>query len=349
MSRVIASCTRSLGPLPGELRAVAGTGRAGDLVIARITRIGAYPRTENTHGREVLVRPGDEIVGVLGDRHSSTSIYGGLPPDGLAVTPGAPADLLAVGGVIGTAASSPASLGAPTRLELAGLAAPAGGEPLRIRPALSAARPAVPLVLVGGTAAEVGKTTFAAALVHHLTHRHGLAVGVTKLAGTGRMRDLLTMADAGARCAADFVDAGLPTTYSVPPSTVTGVARHLIADLARDGARLIVAELGGDLWGAGIPAILADDAVSAMACCLVLVPSDTMASLGAATWVRSSGIAIPTVHGVPFRNVVAARQRLLDGLGVRPVDPQDAVDLDRVYDELIHPALAGAIQPAELT
>ncbi|MEU2246323.1 hypothetical protein [Streptomyces sp. NPDC019224] len=342
MSTVIASCTRGAGTLPEQLTPVVGTGHAGDLVIARVVRVGAYPRVENTHGRDVRIRVGDEIVGVLGDRHSTTSIYGGLPDGGLAVRAGAPADLLAVGGVIGTAASSPASLGTATALELVGLAADESGEVVRLRPRTAASVPATPVVFIGGTAAEVGKTTFASALVHHLAARHGLRVGVTKLAGTGRLRDLLTLADAGAHCAADFVDAGLATTYGHTPEAVVGTARHLVSRLTDEGADIVIAELGGDLWGAGIPNILRDADLVAAARALVLVPSDAMASLGADTWLAQNGITIPPVHGVPHRNVMAARERVGKGMGVQLVDPHDEQDMRRLVTEVLLPAMAGA-------
>ncbi|WP_053660909.1 hypothetical protein [Streptomyces sp. MMG1121] len=342
MSTVIASCTRGAQALTERPTAVEGTGRAGDLVIARVIRVGAYPRVENTHGRDVRIRPGDEIVGVLGERHSTTSIYGGLPEGGLPVTAGAPADLLAVGGVIGTAASSPASLGPATALELVGLAADGQGRVISLRPRTAPSAPATPVVFVGGTAAEVGKTTFASALVHQLAARHGMRVGVTKLAGTGRLRDLLTLADAGAHCAADFVDAGLATTYGHPADTVVGAARHLVGRLTEEGAEIVVAELGGDLWGAGIPGILRDPGLAAAARALVLVPSDTMASLGADAWLTQNGITIPPVHGVPHRNVLAARERVGRGMGVELVDPHDEDDLERLIAGLRQPVAAGA-------
>ncbi|RAJ35255.1 hypothetical protein K353_05122 [Kitasatospora sp. SolWspMP-SS2h] len=346
MSTVITSCTRGAQELPERPTAVEGTGRAGDLVIARVVRVGAYPRVENVHGRDVRIRVGDEVVGVLGDRHSTTSIYGGLPEDGLAVGAGTPADLLAVGGVVGIAASSPSSLGTATALELTGLAAGPDGRVLSLRRRAAAEAPATPVVFVGGTAAEVGKTTFAAALVHHLAARYGVRVGVTKLAGTGRLRDLLTLADAGAHCAADFVDAGLATTYGHTADTVVGAARHLAARLTGEGAEIVVAELGGDLWGAGIPDILRDPGLVAAARALVLVPSDTMASLGADTWLTRNGITVPPVHGVPHRNVMAARERVGRGMGVELVDPHDEGDLDRLVTGLLLPALPARAVPA---
>ncbi|WP_328720686.1 hypothetical protein OHT52_15195 [Streptomyces sp. NBC_00247] len=342
MSRVIASCTRGAQALPERLTSVEGTGRAGDLVIARVVRVGAYKAVENIHGRDVRIRVGDELVGVLGDRHSTTSIYGGLPESGLPVRAGAPADLMAVGGVIGIAASSPASLGTATALELVGLAADADGRVVRLERRSAPTVTGIPVVFVGGTAAEVGKTTFAAALVNHLATRHGMRVGVTKLAGTGRLRDLLTLADAGAHCAADFVDAGLATTYGHSAEAVVGAARHLVGRLAEEGAELVVAELGGDLWGAGIPDILRDAGLVDAARALVLVPSDTMASLGADTWLTQNGITIPPVHGVPHRNVMAARERVGRGMGVQLVDPHDEQDMERLVREVLLPVPAEA-------
>jgi hypothetical protein len=60
-----------------------------------------------------------------------------------------------------------------------------------------------------------------------------------------------------------------------------------------------------------------------------------MASLGVDLWVRTNQISIPTVHAVPHRNVMAARERLGRGLGVDPVDPQNRDDLDRLCANLL--------------
>jgi hypothetical protein len=340
MPSLVASCTRGARKLPSQLAVIDGIGRPGDVVLARVSAIGAYPRVENLQGRDVRIRVGDKLVGVLGNRNSSTSIYGGLPEEGLEVRDGAPADLLAVGGVVGISASSPSSLGPATRLELLGIATDPypPGEPIRLAPKSAVKCPGTPIVFVGGTSAEVGKTTFASALVNHLRSRHGVRVGVTKLAGTGRLRDLLTLADAGAHCSADFVDAGLATTYREPDEVVVGAARHLVQRLTDEGAQMIVAELGGDLWEGGIPALLRDPELTALAVALVIIPSDTMASLGAATWLRDAGIEIATAHGVPYRNVMAARERLRRSMGVVPVDPFAPDDLERLCTELLWPA-----------
>ncbi|MFI5528236.1 hypothetical protein ACIA8O_06700 [Kitasatospora sp. NPDC051853] len=350
MNRFVSGSARGVSPaeLPHPFEQfTGGTGTAGQLVLARVLTVGAYPRVENLEGRDVVIRPGDEFVGVLGERYSSTSIYGGLPEGGLPAGAGRQADLLAVGGLIGLAASSPGNLGTPTRLELLGLVSGPGGDPVRLVPKLGEGRTVAPVLLVGGTAAEVGKTTFGSALVHHLSSRHGLRVGVTKLAGTGRRRDLLTLADAGAHCAADFVDAGLASTYGHPAATVTGVARHLLERLTAEGAEVIVAELGGDLWAGGIPALLADPVLAGAARGLVLVPSDSMASLGVETWVRQQGLTLPTVHGVPRRNVVAARERLGSAMGVEPVDPFEPADLDRLCGQLLADLTDGARRRAD--
>ncbi|HEU5268326.1 MAG TPA: hypothetical protein VFU36_00270 [Jatrophihabitans sp.] len=325
------SCTRGAGALPADYRIRPGIGRSGDLVLARVLEVGCYPRVEIPSGREVRLRAGDELVAVLGNRQSSTSLVGGVPADGLPVGHGCRADLLAAGGVVGITECSPSFLGPPTRLELIGLLHD-GRTGLALTPK-AGPEPAgnCPIVFVGGTAAEVGKTTFAAALVHHLARE--FRVGVTKLAGTGRLRDLLTLADAGAVCAADFVDAGLATTYGHDGSVVVAAAHHLVDRLVAAGSEVIVAELGGDLWAAGIPALLADPALRQAACALVLVPSDTMASLGAHTWLAEQQLDLPVAHAVPYRNVLAARQRLRDGLGVEPFDATSAEDLQRFCAE----------------
>lgn len=337
-----ASCCRATRQPLDDLTVRSGTGRAGDLVVAEVLRVGAYPALETTDAREVRLRPGTRILGVLGNRFTTTSIYGTVPADGLDTGDGAEADLLAVGGIIGVAASTPAGMGQPTRVRLLGLAYGADGQQLRAQPIRSEAAARVPIILVGGTAAEVGKTTFAANLVNYLSGVCGLRVGVTKLAGTGRLRDLLTLADAGASVALDFVDGGLPTTYGHPDELVTGVARHLVDRLAGDGAEIVVAELGGDLWGAGIPALLHDPALTATARALVVIPSDAMAAYGAATWLQDQNFTVPIAHGVPRRNITAAQERLGTILGEHVFDAMRRTELDAFRERFLAASTAGA-------
>jgi len=333
---VVASCARGFGLESAGLSVGTGPGRAGDLVAARVTSVGSYPEVETPSGRDRRLRPGDVLVGVLGVRESTTSLYGGVPAAGVPLEPGDPLDLLAVGGVLGHATGWPSAMGEPTRLAVLGRVCRAGqpGEPLSLRPRSAHDVPRVPLILVGGTAAEVGKTTLSTKLVRHLADARGLRVGVCKLTGTGRMRDLLSLLDAGAVAGADFVDAGVATTYGLGADGASGVARWLVGRLAGEGVDVVVAELGGDLSGGNVSGILADPLLAGITRHLVVVGSDAMAAFGARCWLDRHGLTYRTSFAVPRRNPRANEQRFTSLLGVAPVDPDRAESLDRLVDAM---------------
>ncbi|GAA2083201.1 hypothetical protein GCM10009801_43500 [Streptomyces albiaxialis] len=315
-------------------------------MLARVTSVGKYPAVlEIPSGRERPLWAGDVLIGVLANRFSSTSLYGRIPEGGLEVRVDRATDLLSLAGVIGPAQARPSALASHTEVRLLGLVADARkpAQPLGLLPKSPQHYRSCPTIVIGGTASNVGKTTFAGNLVRHLVRRAGLRVGVTKLAGTGRLGDLLQLSDAGAHASADFVDAGLATTYGLPDETVTTAAKYLLTRLREQESQVIVAELGGDLWEAGIPALLDDPELQESFRCLVVIPSDTMATLGAAHWLRQRGIECPVFHGMPPRNELASMDRLTAGLGEKPVDARSAHDmgvlLGKALPDLRFPAL----------
>lgn len=322
---LVASCIRSVCLPSTGLELTRRDAVVDDIVVGRITSIGGYPVIEDRAGAEQPLCPGDLVTVAMGNRLSTTSYFGKIGDAGIPV--GSEIDLLSAGGIAGIAEGAPRYLAEPTRLRLlgvlatadhavvrAGATAPLSAEPLR-----------VPVLLVVGTAAEVGKTTFASSLVEHLAMR-GVRVAATKLTGTGRLRDLLAMKKAGAHAAADFVDAGLPTTYCRTSDTVRAAARSLVRRLAESGAEFVVAECGGDLIGGGVPDLLTDPVLQACCVGVVIVPSDVVASYGAEHWLLQTAPGLPRLHAHPPRNPAATRDRMSQ----------------------IMPAAAPAVSPADL-
>ena len=272
-----------------------GIALVGSVVVCEVVSVGAHDKVEKQSGRYVRINPGDRIMGVMGNRYSTSSMHGGLPGAGISLPREQTVDLLSTGGLIGECYASPSYLGSPTSLRILGLAYQQG-EPLKMSPPArfraSNLQISCPLILLAGTSATVGKTKFAAKLAHFLSHDLGKTIAATKLAGAGNFDDLLNIGDAGAKYTFDFVDAGLASTYGDSADfkkMVVEVAKGILNYLGEKQPDAIIAELGGDILGANVPAILEDREVLSKTSTIVLVPSDTFAALGAITYLHDRG------------------------------------------------------------
>ncbi len=332
--KVVASNVRALTPAMLGACTIAPHPDAAEgavVVVEAVSREGSIRSVENQAGREVALYQGDRFVGVLANRRSSTSEYGHVPAP---CAPGAlpELDLLSHGGVIGQGLSIPPCRAACgfTKVKVLG-ALMHGGRAVFLRDLCSAPvaprpAPAVPTILVCGSAAEVGKTTACTALIRALK-RHGLSVGGAKLTGTGRLRDILGMRDAGADHVLDFPSVGLATTYTAP-AAVLDAARAILSDLDSRGCDIVVAELGGDIIEACADHLLLDSALAKRTHAIVHVAGDVIGIIGAAELYRRAGLADRVHPTIPKdRNPLGTTERLR-ALGWTALDAMDAAACD---------------------
>lgn len=228
----------------------------GDLLLCEVTEIGAYDHVENLDGYPVPLRPGDMFVGVAGWRESARSLCGAPPAESVG-----PADLLNNGGIVGRADPPPPRLDPLTRLRCHGVLR-RGAARLNTLAALCSATslPAGwlrgrPHLLVLGTGAELGKTTLCGQLIR-LAEANNLPTLAMKIAGSGRARDRLSYVEAGCREALDFVDFGLPSTYTDRGTYVSGMAAMAAACQA-SAAAVVISEAGGDSLAGHVDTYLA--------------------------------------------------------------------------------------------
>lgn len=334
------SSTRSLRLSTQEIELVRhGAGKVGSVVVCEVISLGAHKQIENPLGDLVSLTPGNLIMGVIGHRHSTVSMYGGLPESGINLPGEEPVDLLSSGGVIGECYSCPSYLGSPTKLRILGLASQAGNL-LEARPRLMDEKLEVscPLILMAGTSSGVGKTRFAAKLVKFISRNLGRQVAATKLTGAGSLEDALNLEKAGAKQVFHLVDAGLVTTYGIPGEQVVSVSKGILNQLGIEKPGVIIAELGGDIFGANVPAILADPEIQESTRAMILLPSDIFAASGALTYLRRKEIDFPLKKvyiGQPMKNPLASQERAWQILDRRPYDCEKAEDLADLIKEVL--------------
>jgi hypothetical protein len=311
-----------------------GVAQVGSVVVCEVVTIGAHEKVENKAGRFVRLNTGDFIIGVMGHRYSTTSMYGGVPESGIELPREEPVDLLSAGGLIGECYAYPSYRGSPTKLRLVGLASQ-GGTLLEIHPRIMAEQLDIPcpLLLITGTSAGVGKTKFAAKLIHYLSHTLERQVAATKLTGAGNFDDLLNLGDAGAKHTFDFVDAGLVSTYGNDSEQVVTVAKGILNHLGEKKPEVIVAEFGGDIDGANVPAVLNDPEIREATRALILVPSDVMAAEGALLYLKS--FSSRTYVGQPIKNPAASQVRAWNTIDRRLYDCENVEDLEDLVGEIL--------------
>jgi len=248
----------------------------GDYVVCEIyAPPSGINHIELTDGREMSVMQGDLIVGALGKRRATLEATGTWTRVGEDMK----MHVLTSAGLFGKLVSKSPFTAALIRIKyhghvhLNGVKATMQGcitkVPLRDFTA--------PVILLVGTSMSAGKTTSARTIVRQL-YNAGLKVLGAKLAGAGRYRDILGMADAGADYILDFVDVGLPSTIH-PVEDYRVALRELLSMMAAKEADVAVVEIGSS----PLEPYNGDAAIEAIRkniVCTVLCTSDPYAVLG---------------------------------------------------------------------
>lgn len=267
----------------------------GDLVLARVEKIGQHGALELTNGRRASLFPGDEIVVCYGNRYAPDQFEAEVPHDL------APCHLVAAGGIAARALSWHANMKSPTVIAPIGLVADVNGQRINLSSAAVAkskySHPLPYTVAVVGTAMNAGKTTTAANLIHGLTSA-GLKVGAAKVTGTGSGKDIWFMGDAGARLALDFTDAGFPSTFRTTAAEVEGILATLTGHLAKAGMEVIVLEVADGLYQDETAALLSSPLFASTVNDVIFAAGDAMGAAAGVEWLRRKGLPVRAVSGL---------------------------------------------------
>jgi hypothetical protein len=279
--------------------------RSGDLVLARVERLGQHRRIEQPDGRRAVLFAGDEIVVCYGDRYAPDQFEAVVPADL------GPCHLAAAGGVAAEVTSLHEAMDEPTRIVPLGLLAGQDGRALNLS-AFTLPAPAVPLrrppvVAVVGTSMNAGKTTAAANVIRGLAAA-GLRVGAAKVTGTGAGGDRWLMHDAGATWAMDFTDCGVPTTYRLPHEQVQEVATTLVHDLAARGAEAVVIEVADGVFQRETERLLVSSALRGLVDAYVFAAGDAAGAATGVAWLKERALPIALVAGALTRSPLAMRE-----------------------------------------
>jgi hypothetical protein len=134
------------------------------------------------------------------------------------------------------------------------------------------------------------------------------------------MKDPRSYVSNGASTWVDFVDAGWPTTYAMTRVEYCEMVKRVLSSVSH--CDVVLAELGGDLLGGGVPFALelCREWKMGMLCCA----NDAMGALAAHRLLSEHSID-PIVLTSIKQNPVAFSERLP---GLRTIDPMNESDIE---------------------
>ena len=285
---------------------------AGEVLLARLEKIGKNARIELADGRMANLHEDDLIAVVLGNRYASEQF------EGYARLWGDACDLLSMGGLCGIMKSRHAGVTEPSRLRILGALGDPDGKRLRLSdyslaPKPSGRRPRVAVVC--GSSMDIGKTHTACSLIRGL-RKLGSPVAGIKLTGTAAGRDTWNMLDAGARPALDFLDGGLPSTYLCSLEQLLTLYELLVGHAAAEGAVWVVIELADGVLQRETSSLLQSKSFTSSVDVWLYAAGDALGAAGGISALRAWGIEPAAVSGLISMSPLAM-QEALDATGVR--------------------------------
>jgi hypothetical protein len=281
------------------------TPRPGDVLLARVDKLGKHRQLELCNGRRSSLFIGDEIVVAYGNRYAPDQ-FEAVVPENLD-----PCHLVAAGGVAAWALSWHEAISAPTWITPLGIIADARGARLNLRDTTLGNAPerwARPFTAaVAGTAMNAGKTTTAAQLIYGAV-RAGMRVAAAKVTGTGSGGDTWLMRDAGADPVLDFTDLGFVSTYRVAPAQVENIMDTLVYHLTMSGAELIVLEIADGLYQEETAALLSSPVFARNVDAMLFAASDALGAAAGVAWLRERKLPVVGIAGTLTCSPLALRE-----------------------------------------
>lgn len=266
----------------------------GDMLLAKVTKIGQHSGLELIHGRRSTLTVGDEIIVCYGNRNAPDQFEARVPKD-LGTC-----DLVAVGGIAARTNHRHAHTKAPTSIQPIGLLANGKKRRINLRdtalPKLVSLFPHPYTVAVVGTTINAGRTTASRALIRGLTSA-GYTVGTAKITGTGSGRDIWLMVDAGSQLTLDFTHAGFPSTYLVTPQQIDTIIETLITHLSVSKVNAIVIEVGDGLFESETTALLNSKMFAKMIDSIIFAAGDVADAAAGVECLQHKKLPVTAISG----------------------------------------------------
>lgn len=279
---------------------------AGDLMVAKVVRLGQHTRLQLASARRSLLYPEDRILVCYGNRYAPDQFEAAVPGNL------GECHLVTAGGVAGRVLSRHPGLKPATLIRPEGLLTDARGVVINLRRyGMPVARLATtrrkPVIGVLGTSMNAGKTTTVAALVRGFS-RAGLRVAAIKATGTASGNDLWAMEDAGADFALDFADMGYPSTYKVPAAEIEILLDRLLTCAGQSEIDVIVVEIADGLIHEETAALVCGSRFRAAVDTVIFCAGDALGARAGMDWLENRGIPVAGISGLVTASQLARQE-----------------------------------------
>ncbi|GAB3620931.1 DUF1611 domain-containing protein [Glutamicibacter endophyticus] len=294
------------------LNTLHGGPQAGDVVLAKVTRIGNHTRLQAANTRRQRLFVGQEVLVAYGNRYAPDQFLAHVPNDL------GPCHLVAGGGVASRVEQAHASVNPATELMPVGLLARAG-QVVNLRDYAPQALleqgavahtpdvPGPPVVVVLGSSMNSGKSTTVACLINGLTNA-GLRVAAAKATGTGAGNDPTLFTDAGAVEVRDFTDYGFPTTYLLDYLTVRSLLISMIEQQRALGVDAVIIEIADGLFQGETGRLLRDEVFNQLVDSVVFSSQDALGAVTGERVLRECSLPLRAISGVLTASPLAASE-----------------------------------------
>ncbi len=302
---------------------------AGDLVLAKVEKIGQHQRLELANGRRARLFVGDEIVVVYGNRYA--------PDQFEAIVPSSLRDchLIAAGGIAGKMVYKHGAIKSPTRISPIGILTYSNGKVVNLSDfglkKNDTHKSLPPVIAVVGGSMNAGKTTAAASLIHGL-YKAGYKVSAGKVTGTGAGGDSWHFIDAGGSPVLDFLDTGHPSTYLLSAKEVVQIFEILLSHLNTPDTDYIVIEVADGLFQTETVNLINSTFFKQSVSGVIYAAADAVGAVYGINLLKRWGLPICAVSGTVTRSPLGMRE-ILDSSDI-PIISKQALRKPNIVDHL---------------
>ena len=267
----------------------------GQLILAKVDRLGYHSRLELPTGRRATLSVGDEIIVSYGNRYAPDQFLAEIPSSLVQC------QLVASGGVAGIVISKHKKIKNATDITPIGFIT---DQKKRIINLKDYALPNQivpthkPLILaVTGSSMNAGKTTTVVQLIKGLV-KADLSVASGKITGTGSGLDTWKMIDAGSYLVLDFSDFGFTTTYKLSNKELDYILTNMIHTLSAHCPDVVILEIADGILQKETSSVLQSKIFNQYIDGILFSASEALSIISAIQWFEKKQLPLIGISGL---------------------------------------------------